>query len=360
METALELSHREFMKLDRDYNRSARAADLIYVSDTECGIKRIKKGKGFCYLLEDRPVKDKTIRKRIQRLAIPPAWTDVWICVQENGHLQATGFDQRKRKQYRYHPLWHSLRNETKFHRLYEFGKALPGLRKKMKADLATRELPEEKVIATVICLMEQTCIRIGNGDYEKLYGSYGLTTLKDNHVKVSGDTLHFSFRGKKGVFQNVRLRNRRLARTIQRCRDIPGKELFQFIDSNGKRQPIDSGMVNAYIKEGAAGDFSAKDFRTWAGTLNMIRALSCQEPFDSEADCRKKIITALDEVSAQLGNSRTICRKYYVHPGVIRLYEEGALVKYLQSNGASEQAEDLEGLNAEEQTLMKILRRLL
>lgn len=358
METG-QLSHREFLKLDKDYSKAALAADLQYVSDSSAGITRLRKGTGFAYLLDGKPVKDKEVLERIRKLAIPPAWTSVWICTQENGHIQATGTDGRGRKQYRYHPQWHELRNETKFHRMYEFGKLLPSLRLQLEEDLAQKGLTEAKVIATVISLMERTYIRIGNNDYEKLYGSYGLTTLKDKHVKIEGDKMHFSFRGKKGVDHNISLKNRRLARAVQACRELPGKELFQYVDADGTRKSIDSGKVNAYIKEATGGDFSAKDFRTWAGTLSALRALKGLATAATEADLKKNVVQALEEVSKKLGNTRTVCKKYYVHPGIIRLYEEQGLNKYLKELDAIEQPDDLTGLTSEERVLMKILKEL-
>jgi DNA topoisomerase-1 len=358
MET-VQLSHKEFLKIDRDYSKAARVADLVYVTDKAEGIQRQKKGDGFVYIFDNKPLKDKKELERIKKLAIPPAWTNVWICPNENGHIQATGFDARNRKQYRYHQFWNTLRNETKFHHLYEFGKLLPSLRLKVEEDLAKKELGEEKVIATVISLMERTYIRVGNDGYEKLYGSYGLTTLKDRHVTIEGDKLVFSFKGKKGIFQNVSIRNRRLAKMVKACRDIPGKELFQYFDAEGNRKCIDSGMVNRYIKEATGGDFSAKDFRTWAGTLDILRAFKALGQAGSEADCKKNIIAALDEVSKKLGNTRTVCKKYYVHPGIIKLYEEQNLDKYLKELDAIEKPDDHSGLTFEERVLMKILQEL-
>src|SRR5215203_2838166 len=296
MET-VQLSHKEFLKIDKDYIKAAKVADLIYVNNKTEGIQRKKKGEGFIYIYDDKPLKDKEQLERIKKLAIPPAWTNVWICADENGHIQATGFDIRNRKQYRYHPHWNILRNETKFHHLYEFGKLLPSLRLKLEEDLSKKELCEEKVIATVISLMERTYIRVGNDGYEKLYGSYGLTTLKDRHVTIQGDKLAFSFKGKKGIFQNVSIRNRRLSRMVKACRDIPGKELFQYFDAEGNRKTIHSGMVNKYIKEATGGDFSAKDFRTWAGTLDILRAFKSLGQCVSEAEMKKNILAALDEV---------------------------------------------------------------
>jgi DNA topoisomerase-1 len=355
----IELSHKEFLKIDKDYTESAKVADLHYVSDKQKGIERKKRRKSFVYIYDDKPLSDEKELARIRKLAIPPAWVNVWICKDKNGHIQATGFDSRNRKQYRYHALWQTLRNETKFHHLFEFGKLLPSLRLKVEEDLAQKELCEEKVIATVISLMERTYIRIGNNDYEKIYGSYGLTTLKDKHVKIEGDKINFSFVGKKGIAHKISLRNRKLAKAVQACRDIPGKELFQYYDIAGNRKSIDSGMVNKYIKEATGGDFSAKDFRTWAGTLNALRLFKSIGHAGNASECKKNILTVLDEVSKKLGNTRTVCKKYYVHPGLIRLYEENSLEKYLKELDVIEQPDDLSGLTTEEKILMKILQHL-
>lgn len=360
MDTEIQLSHKEFLKIDRDYSKAAKVADLVYVSDKEEGIRREKKGTGISYTFKGKAIKDEEELARIKKLAIPPAWENVWICANMNGHIQATGLDKRGRKQYRYHTAWNALRNETKFHHLFEFGKLLPSLRLKIEEDLARKELCVEKVLATVISLMERTYIRIGNNDYEKLYGSYGLTTLKDKHVKIEGDKMRFSFVGKKGVVHDIALKSRRLAKAVKACRDIPGKELFQYYDSEGNKKSIDSGMVNGYIKESIGGDFTAKDFRTWAGTLNILRSFKAAgcEP-SSDAECKKNILAALDEVSKKLGNTRTVCKKYYVHPGIIRLYEENKLNKYLQELDNIESPDDLAGLTSEERVLMKILKEL-
>ena len=359
MEQTAELSHKAFLKIDKDYSEAAKVADLIYVNDKEEGILRTKKGTGFSYSYKGKPVEDETILQRIKKLAIPPAWANVWICRKEAGHIQATGIDARGRKQYRYHPQWQVLRNETKFHRLYEFGKLLPTIRLKVEEDLSKKELNEEKVLATVVSLMERTYIRIGSDDYEKLYGSYGLTTLKDGHVKVAGNTVKFSFKGKKGIEHNITLRNQKLAKLVQHCKDIPGKELFQYFDANGQRHAIDSGMVNRYIKEASGGEFTAKDFRTWAGTLNILRAFCAMDEPSCESDCKKNILAALDEVSQKLGNTRTVCKKYYVHPGIIKLYEEKALTKYTKELDAIEKDDNLTGFTSEERVLMKILKEL-
>lgn len=365
METALALSHKEFLVVDRDYEKAAAVANLLYVSDRQPGISRMKKGKGWSYLYDNKPLKDKKEIDRIRKLVIPPAWTDVWICTDEKGHIQATGLDLRRRKQYRYHPHWNTLRNETKFHRLYEFGRALPLLRTKIEEDLRQKELSQEKVLATVISLMERTYIRVGNNEYEKMYGSYGLTTMKNRHVTISGDKLVFSFKGKKGVQHNITLRNKRLARIVGQCQDIPGRELFQYYSEDGNRKSIDSGMVNNYIKQAADLDFSAKDFRTWAGSLHALQAFKAIGEAATESEFKKNLISVLDTVSKQLGNTRTVCKKYYIHPGLIQLYQENQLLKYLneldrsETPGAEvpETAGKEEGLTAEEKILMKILK---
>lgn len=354
-----ELTHKEFLTIDKDYIKAAKVAELVYVNDREEGITRQKKGTGFSYSLNGKPIKEKAVLERIRKLAIPPAWTNVWICSRENGHIQATGLDARGRKQYRYHALWHTLRNQTKFHRLYEFAKLLPALRLQLEEDFSKKELCEEKVIATVISLMERTYIRIGNNDYEKLYGSYGLTTLKDKHVKVNGNSIKFSFKGKKGIDHDITLNNRHLAKAVKACRDIPGKELFQYYDEEGNKHPIDSGMVNNYIKNAMGGDYTAKDFRTWAGTLKILSAFKVIGEAATEADCKKNIIAALDEVSKQLGNTRTVCKKYYVHPGIIELYEKNTLQKYLNELDEIEKPDDQTRYAQDEKVLIKILAQL-
>ena len=356
-EEILQLSHKEFLKTDRNYEKAALVVDLVYVSDSEPGINRVKKGETFSYIFDNKPLKDKKEIDRIRKLVIPPAWTNVWICSLKNGHIQATGLDIRQRKQYRYHTLWNVLRNETKFHRLYEFGKILPQLRLKLEQDLACHELTQDKVLSTVISLMERTYIRVGSAGYEKMYGSYGLTTLKDKHVLITGDKLMLSFKGKKGIHHNITLRNKRLTRAVKECRDIPGKELFQYYDVEGNRKPIDSGMVNNYIKSATGMDFTTKDFRTWAGSVQALQAFQSIGEAISETECKKNIVTALDEVSRKLGNTRTVCKKYYVHPGLLKLYEENKLTKYLQELNKLEEPDDKTGLTTIEQVLMKILK---
>jgi len=359
METAISLTHKELLQADRDYVKAASVVHLVYVNDRQPGILRGKKGKGFTYIFDNKPIKDKKELERIRRLVIPPAWTNVWICTSEKGHIQATGLDLRGRKQYKYHPLWNFLRNETKFHRMLEFGKALPLLRARVEEDLRKKGLTQEKVLAAVVSLMERTFIRIGNNEYEKANGSYGLTTLKNKHVAINGDRVIFSFNGKKGIHHDVSLRNKRLARIVSQCHDIPGKELFQYYAEDGSRHPIDSGMVNTYIREAMHEEFSAKDFRTWAGSLHALQAFRAIGEAATETAIKKNINSVLDIVSGKLGNTRTVCRKYYVHPRLIQLYEDNKLVNYLHElDGKPRIIQDDAGLTAEEKILMKILRR--
>jgi len=362
MDSILALSHTEFLRTDRDYEKAAVAANLVYVSDRQPGITRMKKGKGFTYLYDNNTLKDKAVILRIRKLVLPPAWTRVWICTDEKGHIQATGYDLRGRKQYRYHNLWNVLRNETKFHRLYEFGRALPQLRAKLDQDLRKKDLSQEKVLATVISLMERTYIRVGNNEYEKMYGSYGLTTFKNKHVAITGDKLVFSFIGKKGIQHNITLKNKKLARIVAQCRDIPGRELFQYFTEDGIKKSIDSGMVNDYIKSAAEREFSAKDFRTWAGSLHALQAFRGLGEAETVTEQKKNLIAVLDAVSVKLGNTRTVCKKYYVHPGLIKLYEENKLIKYLNElnslESAADPADEDGGLTLEEQVLMRILKK--
>jgi len=343
-------------KLAQDPVATAKAVQLVYVSCKDEGIGRVKTGKGFKYVFRNKTVKDKSTLQRIRSLVLPPAWQNVWICQIAEGHLQATGFDVRNRKQYRYHPLWNELRNKTKFYRLPELGKLLPAIRKKLEADLALPGLPKNKVLAAVVSLMEKTGIRIGSEFYEKLYGSFGLTTLKDKHAEIKGSQLKFCFRGKKGVEHTVSLKSYKLAKIVQNCRDIPGKELFQYIDENGNRQSIDSGMVNDYIRSLAGEEFTAKDFRTWCGTVAALSAI-IENGIGEELDSKKKVITVLDKVSQQLGNSRTVCKKYYVHPSLLEMYEHGKLEKWLtkKENGSLSETK----LSPVEKTLVQILESL-
>ncbi len=347
---------KEMAKIIKDPLKTARAAHLVYVSDATTGIKRMKKAKDYSYYLKKQKVTDETLLKRIKSLVIPPAWENVWICALENGHLQATGVDVKLRKQYRYHPAWNALRSHTKFYRLLAFGKALPAIRLQLEKDLSITDLTQQKVLATVVSLMVRTNIRIGNNVYEKLYGSFGLTTLKDRHVAFNGGSFKFSFVGKKGIRYDISLKNKKLAAIVQKCRDIPGKELFQYYDKDGTRHSIDSGTVNEYIKNISGKDFSAKDFRTWSGTVNAFLAFKEIGFADNDTETKKNVVKALDKVAEQLGNTRTVCKKYYIHPLIISLYENKSLDKYFKQLNQIEVDDGKTALTTEEKLIMKIL----
>jgi len=349
------LTHKEHRALDKNHRETAKAAHLKYVSDCTEGIKRVKAGTGYQFIYKGSKIRDKEEIERIRKLAIPPSWSNVWIAPSPLGHIQATGTDMNGRKQYRYHAGWNALRNETKFHRLLEFGKSLPHLRKKIDSDLRLQGLSENKVLATVVELMELTFIRVGNSGYEKLYGSYGLTTLKDKHVSVGAENISFTFTGKKGIEHSISVKDRRLARIVKQCRDIPGKELFQYYTKDGEKRTIDSGMVNAYIKAGAEHDFSAKDFRTWAGSVKALECLRTLDLPESTTQVKKNVLEVLDQVAEKLGNTRTVCKKYYVHPVLPELYETGKLRDCLQQKNHKK----IEGLDQEENALICILEQV-
>lgn len=357
---ALKLTRRKIKSIIQDPEKSAKAVNLIYVSDKQPGIKRIKKeDNSFTYNFRNRIITDEVTLARIKKLTLPPAWESVWICASENGHLQATGIDNKGRKQYKYHVSWNQVRNQTKFYRMYEFGKTLPSIRLQLEKDISKPTLSPEKVLATIVSLMERTPIRVGNTNYEKEYGSYGLTTLKDKHVKINGTELHFKFKGKKGIIHDINIRSRRLASIVKRCRDIPGKELFQYFDENGKRKSVDSGMVNEYIKKISGGDFTTKDFRTWAGTLHTFLAFKELGISETKKDTQKTIVSAMEKVSKHLGNTRTVCRKYYVHPSLIELYESKNLENYIKELDNIEVDDNKVDLTKEEKVLMKILEAI-
>jgi DNA topoisomerase I len=355
-EEVKKLSKRKLRSILKNEEKTAEAANLIYVSDKDEGIERRKNGDTFEYYFQNKLIKDDEVLLRIKHLVIPPAWEKVWICKDENGHLQATGFDTKNRKQYKYHPAWNALRNETKFYRLHDFGKALPDIRLQLEKDLGIPDLSERKVLAAVVSLMERTNIRIGNSFYEKEYGSFGLTTLKDRHVKFDGNSVTFSFKGKKGVAHKIRLKSRRLASIIKKCRDVPGKELFQYYDDEGNHHSIDSGVVNRYIREISHQDFTAKDFRTWAGTVQAFLALKSIGCCETKTETKRKIVEALDIVSEHLGNTRTVCKNYYVHPLILSLYEGKKLDKYIDELEKIEKDDDKASLTPEEKVVMKIL----
>ncbi len=355
-EVVAKVSKKKLKSIVKDEEKTARAAKLVYVTDKEEGIERKKNGDKFEYYYKGEKIKDDEELLRIKQLVIPPAWTKVWICRKENGHLQATGYDVKNRKQYKYHSHWNSLRNHTKYYRLIEFGKALPTIRIQLEKDISDTELSLKKVLAAVVKLMERTNIRVGNSYYEKTYGSFGLTTLKDKHVKFNGNAVSFTFKGKKGVSHKIILKNKKLAAIIKKCRDVPGKELFQFYDEEGDRQSIDSGLVNNYIKEISNADFTAKDFRTWAGTVQAFLTLKSIGCCDTITETKRRIVEALDIVSEQLGNTRAVCKKYYVHPLILSLYESKKLEKYIDELDKMERKTDKNELLPEEKIVMKIL----
>jgi len=350
----IKISSKKIKAILHDVEKSAKAINLVYVQDTQAGINRVKKGEAFHYYLGKKQLRDEETLNRIKSLVIPPAWENVWICHLENGHLQATGVDVKNRKQYKYHSLWNALRNQTKFYRLYEFGKVLPSIRKQLEKDLSLPGLPVEKVLALVVSLMEQTSIRVGNSAYEKLYGSFGLTTLKDKHVNVSAGNIQFVFKGKKGISHNISISNKRLAKLVKQCRDIPGKELFQYYDADGNHKSIDSGMVNGYLKAITGEDFTAKDFRTWAGTVHALTEFGGVDAAETQTQIKNNIVMVLDRVAEHLGNTRTVCKKYYVHPAIVKLYEDNNLHAYLDKLAKKESKNN--ELNSTEKLLMTIL----
>ena len=308
---------------------SASAAGLRYVSDARPGIVRQRAGGGFVYRSPDgAALRDKAVFSRIKSLAVPPAWQEVWICTHPNGHLQATGRDARGRKQYRYHPRWREVRDETKYGRMAAFGRALPAIRRRVKEDLARPGLPREKVLATIVRLLEVTRMRVGNEEYARENESFGLTTLRTRQVRINGSTMEFHFRGKSGIWHRFALSDRLLARIVRRMRDLPGYELFQYVDEAGETRSIDSADVNAYIKDIAGEEFTSKDFRTWGGTV--LAALACHR-LGYPAD-RRKIVQAVEEVSRALGNTAAVCRKCYIHPAVIDAYSDGSLARAMTS----------------------------
>jgi DNA topoisomerase-1 len=324
------------------------------------GLRRQKSGRGFRYLDADgKAVRDTATLARIRSLVIPPAYTDVWICPDPKGHLQATGRDARGRKQYRYHPRWRVVRDETKFGRMLAFGAALPGIRARVDEDLALSGLPRRKVLATVVRLLETTCIRVGNDEYARTNKSFGLTTLKDRHVEISGSTIRFEFRGKSGKLHSCDVTDAGLARIVQHCQAIPGEELFQYLDDDGNRQTIGSGDVNDYLREISGQEFTAKDFRTWVGTVLAYEALTELEPARTVKETRANVLQAIDRVASQLNNTRAVCRRYYVHPAVLEAYEGGKLPSAV-AGGASRNGRangKVKGLQPVEKIVARLLR---
>ncbi|NNG21928.1 DNA topoisomerase IB [Telluria aromaticivorans] len=344
---------------------AARAAGLRYVLDDRPGIRRESvvdgAGEGFRYLdNKGDPVDDEATLARIKSLVIPPAWQEIWICPQANGHLQATGRDAKGRKQYRYHPKWRAARDEVKYERMLNFGNALPAIRKEVDRALGLPGLPREKVLATIVYLLEATMMRVGNEEYARTNKSFGLTTLRNRHVSVEGSAVEFRFRGKSGVYHKVKVQDRRLARIIARARDLPGQELFQYVDDQGETRSIDSSDVNDYLRAITGEEYTAKDFRTWSGTVLAALALQEFEKFDSETQAKKNIVRAIESVSEKLGNTPSICRKCYVHPAVLDAYLEGTVLEVLRERTEQQLQENLHALQPEEAAVVAMLQQRL
>ena len=316
------------MASPREHRKAAVRAGLVYVTDGIAGISRKRSGTGWAYYSPSGArIQDPAVRKRLASLAIPPAWTEVWICPDRNGHIQATARDARGRKQYRYHPSYREARDQSKFRRMLEFSEALPRLRERMERDLRSASLGRHQLLATVVRLLDKTLIRVGNDEYARANRSFGLTTLRRRHVSVKGSTLRFSFRGKSGVEHSIAISDLRLAHIVQRCQDLPGQEMFQYVDAFGRRQSVTSDDVNAYLREISGRDVTAKDFRTWGGTMLAALELRTMGPASSRREADRNILRALDAVSERLGNTRIVCRKYYVHPGLLEAYHLGLTV---------------------------------
>ena len=340
-----------------EYQEAAQEAGLTYVSDEDRGLSRERHGDGFRYLKPNGdPVTDDATLDRIRRLAIPPAWTDVWICAKANGHLQATGRDARGRKQYKYHPQFREVRESNKYEHMLEFARALPAIRAKLAEHMALRGLPREKVLATVVHLLESTLIRVGNDDYARENKSYGLTTLRNPHVSVEGSQLRFRFKGKSGKSWQLQLKDRRVAKIVKACQELPGQKLFEYLDENGEGREVTSADVNAYLREITGSDITAKDFRTWAGTVMAALALREFETFDSQASAKKNLRAAIESVASRLGNTPTICRKCYIHPEILSAYTEGGLMLQVKQKAESELRENLGALKPEEAAVLALL----
>jgi DNA topoisomerase-1 len=339
---------------------AAREAGLVYVSDEMPGISRKRSGRGFSYAdTRGHSITDPKELRRLKALAVPPAWSNVWLCTTPRGHIQATGRDARGRKQYRYHPLWRRTRDRTKYDRMIPFGEVLPKIRKHVREDLARADLPREKVLAALVRLIDLSYIRVGNTRYAKDNGSFGLTTMRGRHVDVDGSTIRFEFRGKGGKPHTVDVRDPRLARIVKRCQEIPGQHLFQYLDAEGERHPIDSEDVNTYLKECSGEDFTAKDFRTWAGSVLALRALQRVGGAATEKEARGNVNTAIEHVAGALGNTVAVCRACYVHPALVDAYLDGSLTKLRRQRARANGSQPDDRLRPDEATLLAFLRSL-
>lgn len=346
---------------EQQFKQSARKAGLCHVSDLKPGFRRQRRGKDFAYINEKgKPLRKVADLRRIRHLAIPPAWEDVWICPKENGHIQATGRDVRGRKQYRYHEEWRKVRDETKYQSMIAFGKALPKLRQRVNRDLNRKALSREKVLATVVRLLETTLIRVGNDEYVRDNKSYGLTTMENRHVKVRGAKVSFTFRGKSGKSHHIDLEDRKLASIVRRCRDLPGQELFAYVDEEGAPVDVTSGDVNDYLREATGKPFTAKDFRTWAGTVLAAQALQEFENFNTGTEAKRNMLRAIEAVAAMLGNTPAICRKSYIHPVILDTYLEGALVEQLRRTVERKLTNNIQRLRPDEAAVLMLLQQKL
>jgi DNA topoisomerase-1 len=351
----------EDLKIVTDPETVAEEAGLRYVTDDQPGYTRRRRGKRFIYFdTEGKEIRDEARILRINRLGIPPAYKDVWICPSPNGHLQATGRDDRGRKQYRYHERWRQQRDENKYEKMIIFGQELPKIRRRINRDLQRRGLSRERVLATVVQLLERTLIRVGNEEYAKENKSFGLTTMRTRHVEVRGDTVRFRFRGKSGKEHDVDTEDHRVAKIIRKLQELPGQEVFQYLDENGERHQITSDDVNAYLREITGNDFTAKDFRTLAGTVMAAMALRAQEPFENKSQAKKNVKAAITAVSKMLGNTPAICRKCYVHPAVLETYLNGDLIEGLKKTTEKTLANSLGALRSEEAAVLAFLRERL
>ena len=339
--------------------QAARRVGLRWVEDSQAGIRRQRRGKSFGYLnARGKPLRDRATLARIRSLAIPPAWNEVWICRDARGHLQATGRDARGRKQYLYHPQWREVRDETKYARLIAFAKALPRIRRRVAGHLRRHGLAREKVLAAIVKLLETTLIRVGSDEYARDNNSFGLSTMRDRHAKINGHRVRFEFRGKSGIQHEIDLEDKRLARIVRRCQELPGQELFQYFDDAEEIRDVGSADVNDYLREISGADFTAKDFRTWAGTVLAARALQEFKDFDSQAAAKRNITQAIERVAERLGNTQAISRKCYVHPAVIDAYLDRSLLKTLKRRTERELRERLPRLSAEEAAVLALLQQ--
>jgi DNA topoisomerase-1 len=334
------------------------AAGLVHIADTTAGVVRLRKGKGFAYRTPaGHTLKDKAAVARIRALAIPPAWTEVWISPNPDSHLQATGRDARGRKQYRYHAAFRAHQESHKYEHLTAFARVLPRIRRTTRAHMTRKGMPREKVLATIVYLLETTLIRIGNEDYARANHSYGLTTLRDPHVDIAGNTLRFHFKGKSGRIWRLKVQNPRVARIVKECQDLPGQHLFQYCDAEGQAREVTSNDVNAYLRDIAGDDITAKDFRTWAGTVLAALALAEFDPVDSEAAGKRNIRAAIERVASHLGNTPTICRKCYVHPAILDTYIAGDLTLNVKAHVAADLRKSLGRLRPEEAAVLALLQ---